>query len=232
MGTSGARRLRPPSFAAALARAAVRAARWRSRTTLRMRTASGVTSTHSSSRQNSSALLEAELARRDDLLEVVGGGGAHVGQLLLLGDVDVHVVGAGVLADDHALVDLGGRLDEQGAALLEVDHRVRGDDARAVGHQRAAGPGRDRAEPRLVVLEDVVAMPVPRVSVRNSVRKPISPRDGTRNSIRIQPVPWLVICSIRPLRAARSWVIAPRYSSGVSMVSRSTGSWILPSISR
>ena len=75
-------------------------------------------------------------------------------------------------------------------------------------------------------------MPVPRVSVRNSVRKPIRPRAGTRNSIRTQPVPWLAICSIRPLRAASSWVTAPRYSSGTSMVSRSTGSCTLPSISR
>jgi hypothetical protein len=49
--------------------------------------------------------------------------------------------------------------------------------------------------------------------------------------MRIQPVPWLVICSMRPLRAAMSWVIAPRNSSGVSMVRRSTGSWTLPSIS-
>ena len=64
------------------------------------------------------------------------------------------------------------------------------------------------------------------------MRNPISPREGTRNSIRIHPVPWLVICSIRPFRAARSWVIVPRNSSGVSMVSRSTGSWSLPSISR
>src|SRR6476661_3525682 len=102
------------------------------------------------------ALLEAELARRDDLLEVVRGGGAHVGELLLLGDVDVHVVGAGVLADDHALVDLGGRVDEERAALLEVDHRVGGDDALAVGDERSARAGRDGAEPRLVVLEDVV----------------------------------------------------------------------------
>src|SRR6478752_566246 len=102
------------------------------------------------------ALLEAELARRDDLLEVVRGGGAHVGELLLLGDVDVHVVGAGVLADDHALVDLGGRVDEERAALLEVDHRVGGDDALAVRDERAARAGRDRAEPRLVVLEHVV----------------------------------------------------------------------------
>ena len=35
---------------------------------------------------------------------------------------------------------------------------------------------------------------MPRVSVRNSVRKPISPRAGTRYSIRAQPVPWLTIC--------------------------------------
>src|SRR6478735_8775344 len=102
------------------------------------------------------ALLEAELARRHDLLEVVRGGGAHVGELLLLGDVDVHVVGAGVLADDHALVDLGGRLDEERAALLEVDHGIGGDDALAVRDERTARAGRDGAEPRLVVLEDVV----------------------------------------------------------------------------
>src|SRR6478735_8028093 len=102
------------------------------------------------------ALLEAQLARRDDLLEVVRGGGAHVGELLLLGNVDVHVVGAGVLADDHALVDLCRRVDEERAALLEVDHGVGGDDALAVGDQGAARTGRDGAEPRLVVLEDVV----------------------------------------------------------------------------
>ncbi len=50
--------------------------------------------------------------------------------------------------------------------------------------------------------------------------------------MRTQPVPWLVICSMRPLRVAISSVIVPRYSSGASMVSRSTGSWTLPSISR
>ena len=53
-------------------------------------------------------------------------------------------------------------------------------------------------------------MPVPLVSVRNSVRKPISARAGTSHSIRIQPVPWLTNCSIRPLRLASNWVIAPR----------------------
>ncbi len=75
-------------------------------------------------------------------------------------------------------------------------------------------------------------MPVPRVSVMNSVRNPIRPRAGTRNSIRTQPVPWFVICSMRPLRTAISCVTEPRYSSGMSMVSRSTGSCRLPSMSR
>ena len=41
--------------------------------------------------------------------------------------------------------------------------------------------------------------------------------------MRTQPVPWLVICSIRPLRTASSCVTAPRYSSGQSIVIRSTG---------
>src|SRR5690606_17004453 len=45
------------------------------------------------------ALLERQLARRRHPLEGVRSRLAHVGQLLLLRDVDVHVVGAGVLAD-------------------------------------------------------------------------------------------------------------------------------------
>ena len=73
---------------------------------------------------------------------------------------------------------------------------------------------------------------MPRVSVRNSVRNPISPRAGTRYSIRTQPVPWLTICSRRPLRSASSCVTTPTYSSGMSIARRSTGSWSLPSISR
>ena len=50
--------------------------------------------------------------------------------------------------------------------------------------------------------------------------------------MRTQPVPWLAICSMRPLRAASSCVIAPRYSSGASIVMRSIGSCTLPSTSR
>ncbi len=52
--------------------------------------------------------------------------------------------------------------------------------------------------------------PVPRVSVTNSVRKPIRPRAGTRYSSRTQPVEWFTMCSMRPLRRASSWVTTPR----------------------
>ena len=75
-------------------------------------------------------------------------------------------------------------------------------------------------------------MPDPRVSVRNSVRKPISPRVGTRNSTRTQPVPWLTMFSMRPLRSASIWVTTPRKSSGMSIESRSIGSCTSPSTTR
>ena len=42
-------------------------------------------------------------------------------------------------------------------------------------------------------------------------------------------MPWLTICSIRPLRRAISWVITPKYSSGASIDKRSIGSCTLPS---
>jgi hypothetical protein len=73
-------------------------------------------------------------------------------------------------------------------------------------------------------------MPVPRVSVRNSVRKPIRPRLGTRNSIRTQPVPWLVICSMRPLRVAIIWVIDAEVLLGDVDGQALDGSCSLPSI--
>ena len=129
------------------AREAILARSFWSSTTLRIRTVSGVTSTHSSSRQNSRHCSSEQPPRRDQLLEVVGGRGPDVGLLLLLGDVDVHVVGARVLADDHALVDLGRRLDEHHAALLQVGHGVRRRRARAVGDQRALARGSGSRRP-------------------------------------------------------------------------------------
>src|SRR5690625_2289733 len=99
-------------------------------------------------------LLQREAPRRDEVLEGVGGGRAHVRLLLLPGDVDVHVAPAGALADDLPLVDRRAGLDDEGAALLEVDHGVRRHRAGAVGDHRAAGAGVDRTVPRLVARGD------------------------------------------------------------------------------
>src|SRR5207249_294367 len=84
-------------------------------------------------------LLEAELFVRDQANRLVGGGGAHVGLLLFLGDVDVHVGFAGVVADDHAFVNFNARADEELASLLQVPQREGGADAGTVGDERSGG---------------------------------------------------------------------------------------------
>ena len=65
-------------------------------------------------------LLQREHAWAGSASRDLGRRRADVGELLLLGGVDVHVVGAGVLADDHALVDVDAGTDEQLAPLLEA----------------------------------------------------------------------------------------------------------------
>src|SRR3979490_720675 len=69
----------------------------------------------------------------------VGAGGAHVGLLFFLGDVDVHVLLAGIFAEDHAFVDVYGGADEELAALLNIPQRKRGGNAGTVGDERARG---------------------------------------------------------------------------------------------
>src|SRR5690606_21001823 len=78
--------------------------------------------------------LQVEHQRPRQGLQHVAGGAAHVGQLLLAGDIDVEVLRARVDADDHALVGVRARLDEEGAAVGQLQHGVGGDAARAVGH--------------------------------------------------------------------------------------------------
>ncbi len=63
-----------------------------------------------------------------------------------------------VLADDHPLVDLVAGGHEQGPALLELEAAERGDDAAAVGDERAGRPRAQLAVPRLVAVEDVVQL--------------------------------------------------------------------------
>ena len=84
----------------------------------------GVTSTSSSAAMNSIADLEGERPRRRQPERLVVGVGPDVGELLLLGRVDVHVARPAVLADDHALVDLDAGADEQLGPLLEVEQAV------------------------------------------------------------------------------------------------------------
>src|SRR3989475_4151335 len=102
------------------------------------------------------ALLEVHAAGRGELGGVVRGGRAHVGELLLLGDVDVHVVVAGVLADDLALVHLEAGPDEHGPPRLEVVDRVRGRPPGAVGDERAVLPVGDLALPVIPPVEQMV----------------------------------------------------------------------------
>ena len=73
-------------------------------------------------------------------------------------------------------------------------------------------------------------MAVPRVSVRISLRSPISPREGTWNSSRTRPEPWFTILAILPLRAPSFSITTPRNASGQSITSSSTGSCTLPLI--
>ena len=83
-------------------------------------------------------------------------GGADVGELLALDDVDDEVVVARVLADDHALVDARLRVDHHGAAVLQVEERVGGGLAGGVGDQHAGAAAGDLALERRVVVEQAV----------------------------------------------------------------------------
>ncbi len=101
-------------------------------------------------------LLEVELAVRCEPDRLVGRRGPHVRELLLLRDVHVHVVGPGVLAHDHPLVDGGPGPDEQLAAVLHVRERVGRRVAAAIGHQHARLAAGDLALPLDPALEDAV----------------------------------------------------------------------------
>src|SRR5204863_10073 len=102
------------------------------------------------------ALLEVHGAGRGELGGVVRGGRAHVGELLLLGDVDVHVGVARVLADDLALVDLQTGAHEHHAARLEVVDRVGGGAAPAVGDEGAVRAVCDLALPVVPSVEQMI----------------------------------------------------------------------------
>src|SRR5690606_30776722 len=82
------------------------------------------------------------------------GRGPDVVELLLLGDVEVHVFAAVVLADDHALIDVLSRTNEEGTALRQIHERVRRDHPRTVRDERAGRTVLDGARPRLVAVSN------------------------------------------------------------------------------
>src|SRR6266446_6665303 len=102
------------------------------------------------------ALLEVHDAGRGELDALVGRGRPHVGELLFLGDVDVEVVLAAVLADDPTLVDLLARAQEHHPAGLEIVDRVARRAAGPVGDQRPALAVGDIALPLVPAVEQVV----------------------------------------------------------------------------
>ena len=79
-----------------------------------------------------------------------------------------------------------------------------------VGHQRPGRPGPQLAVPGLVRLEDVVHQAGAAGLGEELGAEADQPAGRHEYSIRTQPVPWLTICSIRPLRSASSWVTTPR----------------------
>src|SRR4249919_3101426 len=101
-------------------------------------------------------LLEHERPLGDQARELLRVRLAHVGELLLLRRVDVDVLGAGVLPDDHALVHVLARPDEHRPAFLEREQRERRAHALAIGDQRARRARPELAVPGLVPLEHVV----------------------------------------------------------------------------
>ena len=97
-------------------------------------------------------LLEGEDLEGDEAESVVRTGSAHVGELLFANGVDVEVVVARVLADEHAFVDFDSVADEEDAAFLYAVKRVGGGDALAVGDEGAGGALRN-----LTLVGDVLA---------------------------------------------------------------------------
>ena len=95
---------------------------------------------------------------------------------------------ARVLADDHPLVDLD-LAARRRARRVPAGCRARRSWSRPCGRRRARPSGALGSRPATAptARRACSAGPCPCVSVRNSPRKPISPRDGIRNSSRTRP---------------------------------------------
>src|SRR5208337_4154582 len=75
----------------------------------------------------------------DEANRFISRGRAHVGELLLFGDIDFHVLFAGIFADDHAFVNLDDRADEEFAAFLKPPERISRGNTKTIGDESAGG---------------------------------------------------------------------------------------------
>src|SRR6185503_4963800 len=78
------------------------------------------------------------------------------GELLALEDIDLEVVVPGVLADDHAGINLPAGLDHHRAAILEVPQGIGDGLAAVVGNEDAVAAAGDLALVRLIGVEQAV----------------------------------------------------------------------------
>src|SRR4029079_12763280 len=100
--------------------------------------------------------LEHHADRRRQADRLVLGCGAHIGKLLALQHIDLEIVVARVLADDHAAIDLPAWLDHHRPTVLEVPQRI-GDCLTLIGRdQYAVPPSLDRALVRRIAVEQAI----------------------------------------------------------------------------
>ena len=188
------------------------------RSRLRIRIAFGVTSTSSSSAIHSMAVSSVCTGGGVELDRLVVGVGADVGLLLLPDDVDHHVVRAGALADDHALVDLA-RPGRRTARPAAGGCRGRSRWSSPVRSATMAPPVRWGSSPAHGIQPAWCwcSSAVPRVAVSSSERKPEQPA-GRRleGDDRAAGVAGAQVGARVPLRGASAWVTVPTCSSGTS----------------
>ena len=106
--------------------------------------------------QKFQTFFQTEFGHRHQAQRVVAAGGAGVGQVLRLADVDRDVLARRGVADDLTGVDLLACVDDQGAALLGVEQAVGDGVAGIKADEGAGGAGLDVAAPFLVAVEDRV----------------------------------------------------------------------------
>src|SRR5690606_11822808 len=101
-------------------------------------------------------LFQAEEPGRGQANALVLAGGANVGELLGPQGIDLQVVLPSVLADDHALVKLVPRGDEDHAPVFQVPEGIGGSRPRGVGDEHTIAPPLDRALVGAIAVEEAM----------------------------------------------------------------------------